>query len=302
MTQVEGYSQFQKFFSIIAACNCPYGAHASSILMYILVLPAKIDVVILQAHLRQAPFRRCGRTSPNSMLVGLIWQRPGALLVLHSPLLRCCIRFLWLNLIHCFVNLTNLQAAQAETSARAQIPNALPCSAAQVIGAPVASGLLLTDGFLHLRGWQWLFLLEGLPTVCLGVWVSRMLHLLHTACCSSIALLRPSVFFSQKQLNFHMRLFLNSVDHSRGQQVATYFCSVQIWLTLAPTPLGAKFLSAAEQDAVHQQVKSNRVRPHNCMLAVAVHRTTSLINTACCIYFSTSLPLFTVSLILQTSI
>ncbi|BDA43829.1 Putative tartrate transporter [Coccomyxa sp. Obi] len=74
---------------------------------------------------------------------------------------------------------------------------------AQVIGAPVASGLLLTDGFLHLRGWQWLFLLEGLPTVCLGVW---------------------------------------------------------IWLTLAPTPLGAKFLSAAEQDAVHQQVKTNRER------------------------------------------
>ncbi|KAK9915973.1 hypothetical protein WJX75_006795 [Coccomyxa subellipsoidea] len=74
---------------------------------------------------------------------------------------------------------------------------------AQVIGAPVASGLLLTDGFLNLHGWQWLFLLEGLPTICLGIW---------------------------------------------------------IWLTLAPGPLGAKFLSAAEQDSVHQQVKHNRER------------------------------------------
>ena len=27
------------------------------------------------------------------------------------------------------------------------------------------------DGFLGLRGWQWLFLLEGIPTVFLGIWV-----------------------------------------------------------------------------------------------------------------------------------
>lgn len=37
----------------------------------------------------------------------------------------------------------------------------------------MASGLLLTDGFLNLHGWQWLFLLEGLPTICLGIWVSH---------------------------------------------------------------------------------------------------------------------------------
>ena len=43
---------------------------------------------------------------------------------------------------------------------------------AQVISGPIASGLLLTDGMGGLKGWQWLFLLEGLPTILLGVWVS----------------------------------------------------------------------------------------------------------------------------------
>jgi hypothetical protein len=31
--------------------------------------------------------------------------------------------------------------------------------------------MCIADGFLGLRGWQWLFLLEGIPTVFLGIWV-----------------------------------------------------------------------------------------------------------------------------------
>ncbi len=61
---------------------------------------------------------------------------------------------------------------------------------------------LLADGLLGLRGWQWLFLLEGISTIALGVWV---------------------------------------------------------WLTLAPAPLEAKFLSPSERDWVHQRVKSHKV-------------------------------------------
>jgi ACS family tartrate transporter-like MFS transporter len=39
---------------------------------------------------------------------------------------------------------------------------------ATVIGAPVSGLLLELDGMLGLAGWQWLFLLEGLPAVVLG--------------------------------------------------------------------------------------------------------------------------------------
>jgi ACS family tartrate transporter-like MFS transporter len=50
--------------------------------------------------------------------------------------------------------------------------NALFMTAAPVsvvIGAPVSEALLSLDGTLGLRGWQWLFLIEGLPAVVLGV-------------------------------------------------------------------------------------------------------------------------------------
>ncbi len=42
---------------------------------------------------------------------------------------------------------------------------------ANVIGGPL-SGLLLTlDGKLGLAGWQWLFVVEGIPAVLLGIFV-----------------------------------------------------------------------------------------------------------------------------------
>jgi nitrate/nitrite transporter NarK len=40
---------------------------------------------------------------------------------------------------------------------------------AVIVGAPVSEGLLHLDGWFGLRGWQWLFLVEGLPAVVLGV-------------------------------------------------------------------------------------------------------------------------------------
>jgi MFS family permease len=42
---------------------------------------------------------------------------------------------------------------------------------AGVIGAPLSGALLALDGVGNLRGWQWLFLLEGLPAVWLGLLV-----------------------------------------------------------------------------------------------------------------------------------
>ena len=40
---------------------------------------------------------------------------------------------------------------------------------AGVIGAPVSAALLRLDGVMGIHGWQWLFLVEGIPAVLLGV-------------------------------------------------------------------------------------------------------------------------------------
>jgi sugar phosphate permease len=45
-------------------------------------------------------------------------------------------------------------------------------SVAYVAGGPISGGLLELDGFLGLDGWQWLFLVEGLPAIALG-WVTH---------------------------------------------------------------------------------------------------------------------------------
>ncbi len=40
-----------------------------------------------------------------------------------------------------------------------------------VIGAPLSAAILSLDGWLGLRGWQLLFILEGLPSIVVGFWV-----------------------------------------------------------------------------------------------------------------------------------
>jgi ACS family tartrate transporter-like MFS transporter len=57
----------------------------------------------------------------------------------------------------------------APTRARmmAMFVAAIPLSS--VIGAPVSNAILNFNGVLGLRGWQWLFLLEGAPAVALGL-------------------------------------------------------------------------------------------------------------------------------------
>jgi ACS family tartrate transporter-like MFS transporter len=44
---------------------------------------------------------------------------------------------------------------------------ALPASL--FLGSPISAALLGLDGFFGLRGWQWMFLLEGVPSVLLGI-------------------------------------------------------------------------------------------------------------------------------------
>jgi ACS family tartrate transporter-like MFS transporter len=46
---------------------------------------------------------------------------------------------------------------------------------AAIIGAPISTHLMELAGRYCMRGWQWLFLLEGLPAVLLGLAVPRLL-------------------------------------------------------------------------------------------------------------------------------
>ncbi|GMH35260.1 hypothetical protein BSKO_03128 [Bryopsis sp. KO-2023] len=43
------------------------------------------------------------------------------------------------------------------------------CTAGMAISAPLAAGFLSMNGVLNFSGWQWLFFLEGLPAIALGV-------------------------------------------------------------------------------------------------------------------------------------
>src|SRR5580704_8237575 len=57
----------------------------------------------------------------------------------------------------------------AEYRARFLAAFAVAVPVSTVIGAPVSGLLLGLDGAMGLKGWQWLFIIEGIPSVLLGV-------------------------------------------------------------------------------------------------------------------------------------
>ncbi|MEH2479748.1 ACS family tartrate transporter-like MFS transporter [Nitrobacteraceae bacterium AZCC 2146] len=57
----------------------------------------------------------------------------------------------------------------AEYRARFLAAFAIAVPVSTVIGAPVSGMLLGLDGALGLKGWQWLFIIEGIPSVVLGI-------------------------------------------------------------------------------------------------------------------------------------
>ena len=56
----------------------------------------------------------------------------------------------------------------AEYRARFLAAFAIAVPVSTVIGAPISGLLLGLDGAMELKGWQWLFIIEGIPTVLLG--------------------------------------------------------------------------------------------------------------------------------------
>jgi len=57
----------------------------------------------------------------------------------------------------------------AEYRARFLAAFAVAVPVSTVIGAPISGLLLGLDGLMGLRGWQWLFIIEGIPSVLLGI-------------------------------------------------------------------------------------------------------------------------------------
>ncbi len=62
--------------------------------------------------------------------------------------------------------LTEWYPARQRARAVGWFMSAIPLSI--VVGGPVAGLILQMNGVMHLHGWQWLFLLEGVPAVLLG--------------------------------------------------------------------------------------------------------------------------------------
>ena len=63
----------------------------------------------------------------------------------------------------------------AHERARANALFMMAAPVSVIVGAPVSEALLAMHGIWGLRGWQWLFLLEGLPAVILGVLALKIL-------------------------------------------------------------------------------------------------------------------------------
>lgn len=59
--------------------------------------------------------------------------------------------------------------------ARVNAALVLAIPAAGAVGAPIATSLMQLDGVFGIAGWKWMFLVEGLPAIVLGLVTMRML-------------------------------------------------------------------------------------------------------------------------------
>ena len=99
---------------------------------------------------------------------------------------------------------------------------------ANIIGGPIGAGLLGMDGLLHLRGWQWLFLVEGIPSVLMGFAVLTYLtdrperaHWLQPA--ERDWLVRKLAAEEQHQRKYHHVTLLQALGYPRVRHLAILF-------------------------------------------------------------------------------
>ena len=109
-------------------------------------------------------------------------------------------------------------AERARAVARFMV--AIPISG--VLGGPISGALLGLHGVLGLAGWQWLFLLEGLPAVLLGFVVLRYL----TDRPEDAQWLTPA---EREWLSTHLRRERESCERAHGLSVLQALSNGTVW-------------------------------------------------------------------------
>jgi MFS family permease len=93
-----------------------------------------------------------------------------------------------------------------------------------VIGNPLSGWIMDTfSGAMHLAGWQWLFLSEGVPSILVGFWVMRYLD-------SSIEEAR---WLSPEEKTFLAQNLLAEDQHKTEHRLVDAFTSAKVWVLCA---------------------------------------------------------------------
>lgn len=89
------------------------------------------------------------------------------LLLLHSALTQHTLSVPTSHLAGMWYHLSNFYTPQQLGVAYTTVATATTVSG--LLGGPLAAGFLALDGLAGVKGWQWLFVMESLPTLAVAV-------------------------------------------------------------------------------------------------------------------------------------
>ncbi|GKT21476.1 Putative tartrate transporter, partial [Aduncisulcus paluster] len=142
----------------------------------------------------------------------------------------------------------------AEYRARFLAAFAIAVPVSTAIGAPISGLLLGLDGVMGLKGWQWLFIIEGVPSVLLGIVAAKQAAKHFTfleALSSSKVLALSAIYFGFVASLYGMQFWLPQIVKAFGLTNAqTGF------VTAIPYAFGtvAMILWARRSDATRERV------------------------------------------------